>query len=159
HHRPPLWPAFRRRRDLAVCLELLGQFDEALAAYPSEDAPLRGDALIARGRLDPLRQEGRPPHPWQMLWQAYRTHALCLSGQVDAAVALAGRLVPGDVYEWTHVFECLLRAGRLDAVDMNSFLYRPPREGESRWNELGRHRMRADYLRVTWHDSDPGPDY
>jgi hypothetical protein len=156
---PPLWPGFRRRRDLAVCLELLGQFAEAIDAYPPEDAPLRGDALVALGRLGPLLADGRPPHPWQMLWQAYRAHALCLAGRLTEAVALARRLVPGDVYEWTHVFECLLRAGRLDAVDMNSFLYRPPREGESRWNELGRRRMRADYLRLAVPAGDPGPDY
>jgi hypothetical protein len=42
---------------------------------------------------------------------------------------------------------------------MNSFLYRPPREGESRWNELGRRRMRADYLRLMVPAADPGPDY
>jgi hypothetical protein len=158
-HRPPLWTGFRRRRDLAVCLELLGQFDEALDTYAPDDAPLRGDALIALGRLDPLLKEVRPPHPWQMLWQAYRAHALCLAGRVEEAVSLARRLVPGDVYEWTHVFECLLRAGRLDAVDMNSFLYRPPREGESRWNESGRRRMRADYLRLAVPGADPAPDY
>jgi hypothetical protein len=158
-HRPPLWPGFRRRRDLAVCLELLGQFDEALDAYPPEDAPLRGDSLLALGRLGPLLEDGRPPHPWQMLWQSYRAHALCLAGRVDEAVALSRRLVPGDVYEWTHVFECLLRCGRLDAVDMSSFLYRPPREGESRWNETGRRRMRADFLRLTDPSADPGPDY
>ena len=147
-NRPPLWPGFRRGRDLAVCLELLGRFEEALDAYPPGDAPLRGDALLALGRLGPLLEETRAPHPWQMLWQSYRAHALALAGRGAEAVALARRLVPGDVYEWTHVFECLLRAGRLDAVDMNSFLYRPPREGESRWNELGRRRMRADFLRV-----------
>jgi hypothetical protein len=158
-HRSPVWPGFRRRRDLAVCLELLGKFDEALQAYPPEDAPLRGDALIARGLLDPLLKDGRPPHPWQMLWQAYRAHALCLAGRLDEAATLARRLVPGDVYEWTHVFECLLRTGQLGALDMNSFLYRPPREGESQWNELGRRRMRADYLRLAVPGGDPGPDY
>src|SRR5262249_5745094 len=148
-----------RRRDLAVCLEMLGQFDEALDAYPPSDAPLRGDALIARGLLGTLLEDVRPPHPWQMLWQAYRAHALALAGRIEHAVALAHRLVPGDVYEWTHVFECLLRSGRLDALDMNSFLCRPPREGESRWNELGRRRMRADYLRIAVPDGDPAADY
>jgi hypothetical protein len=155
----PLWPGFRRRRDLAVCLEMLGQFSDAVEAYPPEDAPLRGDSLIASGELGPLLEDIRPPHPWQMLWQAYRAHALCLAGRVEEAVALAQRLVPSDVYEWTHVFECLLRAGRLDALDMNSFLYRPPREGESRWNELGRRRMRADFVRLMLPTGDPRPDY
>ena len=61
-----------------------------------------------------------------MLWQAYRCHALCLAGRVSEATALAGPLVPVDVYEWTHVFECLLRAGQLAVLDMRSFLYRPP---------------------------------
>lgn len=156
---PSLWPGFRRRRDLAVCLELLGQFHDALDAYPPEDAPLRGDALVALGRLEALLADNRPAHPWQMLWQAYRAHALCLAGRVEEAVALARRLVPGDVYEWTHVFECLLRAGWLDALDMNSFLYRPPRESESRWNELGRRRMRTDYLRTTGTADDLRDDY
>jgi hypothetical protein len=155
----PHWPGFRRHRDLAICLEMLGQFDEAIDTYPSEDAPLRGDAMIALGRFEPLLADVRPPHPWQMLWQAYRAHALCLVGRTDEALALACRLVPGDVYEWTHVFECLLRVGRLDVVDMNSFLYRPPREGESRWNEAGRLRMRADYLRVVVPGADPTADY
>jgi hypothetical protein len=138
---------------------MLGQFSEAVAVYPPADAPLRGDSLIASGKLAPLLEAARPPHPWQMLWQAYRAHALCLAGRVDEAVALARRLVPSDVYEWTHIFECLLRARRLDAVDMNSFLYRPPCEGESRWNELGRRRMRADFVRLTKPAADPGPDY
>src|SRR5262249_43385946 len=84
-----------------------------------------------------------------MLWQAYRAHALCLAGRTDEATAKAGALVPVDVYEWTHVFECLLRAGRLAALDMRSFLYRPPRAAEHRWNDLARQRMRADYLRTT----------
>jgi hypothetical protein len=82
-----------------------------------------------------------------MLWGAYRAHALALAGRGDEAVALARSLVPVDVYEWTHVFECLLRAGRLDALDMRSFLYRPAHAGGHRWAELARQRMRADYLR------------
>jgi hypothetical protein len=155
----PLWPGFRRRRDLAVCLEMLGEFSEAIDVYPAEDAPLRGDSLIASGELGPLLEDTRPPHPWQMLWQAYRAHALCLAGRVEEAVALAQRLVPSDVYEWTHIFECLLRIGRLDALDMNSFLYRPPREGEARWNELGRRRMRADFVRLTMPAENPRADY
>src|SRR5207237_2869835 len=52
--RPPLWPGFHHYRSLAVCLELLGSFEEALAAYPEADAPLRGDALLILGRLGPL---------------------------------------------------------------------------------------------------------
>ncbi len=147
--RPPLWAGFRHYRDLAVCLEMLGCFEDALAAYREKDAALRGDALIALGRLEPLLAERRPPHPWEMLWQAYRAHALCLAGYTAEAVALARSLVPGDVYEWTHVFECLLRAGSLSAIDMHSFLYRAPGATEPRWSELARRRMRADYLRVT----------
>jgi hypothetical protein len=145
--RPPLWPRFARYRDLAVCLEMLGRFEEALPVYREPDAPLRGDALLALGRLGPLLANPHAPHPWQMLWGGYRAHALCLAGRLDEAVALARALVPTDVYEWTHVFECLLRAGRLDAVDMRSFLYRPAHAGGHRWADLARQRMRADYLR------------
>ncbi|HZT78691.1 MAG TPA: hypothetical protein VFA26_00595 [Gemmataceae bacterium] len=147
--RPPLWPGFRRHRSLAVCLELLGDFEDALAAYREADAPLRGDALLALGRLGPLLDQPRCPHPWQVLWGAYRAHALCLAGRADEAVALACSLVPVDAYEWAHVFECLLRAGRLDAVDLRSFLYRPPSARGHRWADLARLRMRADYLRLS----------
>lgn len=146
---PPLWPRFDRYRDLAICLEMLGCFKDALAVYREAEAALRGDALIALGHLAPLMAPTRPPHPWQMLWQAYRCHALCLAGDTAAAVATASALVPVDVYEWTHVFECLLRMSRLTTLDMRSFLYRPPHGGEHRWNDLARQRMRADYLRVT----------
>jgi hypothetical protein len=146
--RPPLWPRFSRYRDLAVCLEMLGRFDEALPVYREVDAPLRGDALLALGRVEPILAGPQAAHPWQMLWGAYRAHALCLAGRIDEAVALACTLVPTDVYEWTHVFECLLRAGRLDAVDMRSFLYRPSHAGGHRWADLARQRMRADYLRL-----------
>src|SRR5262249_12275373 len=86
------------------------------------------------------------PAPWQTLWGAYRAHALCLAGRVEQAVALARSLVPVDVYEWVHVFECLLRAGRLDAIDLRSVLARA--DGEHRWGDLARRRMRADWLRV-----------
>jgi hypothetical protein len=147
--RPPLWPRFARYRDLAVCLEMLGQFAEALPVYRESDAPLRGDALLALGRLEPILAVERAPHPWQMLWGAYRAHALTLAGRTDEALALVRMLVPTDVYEWTHVFECLLRAGRLDALDMRSFLYRPAHAGGHRWADLARRRMRADYLRRT----------
>jgi hypothetical protein len=145
----PLWSGFGRYRALAVCLELLGCYEEALSAYPAADAPLRGDALIALGRLGPLLERGSPPHPWAMLWQAYQAHALCLAGRTKEAVALCDKLVPVDVYEWTHVFECLLRTGHLHVLDMKSFLYRPPHAAESLWDQLGRQRMRADYLRLT----------
>jgi tetratricopeptide (TPR) repeat protein len=145
---PPLWPGFGRYRSLAICFELLGQFEDALAAYREADAPLRGDALLALGRLGPLLDQPQAPHPWQTLWQAYRGHALCLAGRTDEAVALARSLVPVDVYEWCHVFECLLRAGRLDALDLRSLLFRPPHTAEHRWAELARRRMRLDYLRV-----------
>lgn len=148
-HRPPLWPGFGRYRSLAIALELLGRFEEALSAYREADAPLRGDALLALGRLGPLLDHPQAPHPWQTLWGAYRAHALALAGRTDEAVALARSLVPVDVYEWVHVFECLLRCGRLDAVDVRSFLYRPPHAAEQCWNDLARRRMRADYRRAT----------
>src|SRR5262249_23578890 len=72
--RPPLWSGFGRYRSLAICFELLGQFDDALEAYRPADAPLRGDALIALGRLEPLLRQEHVEHPWQTLWQAYRAH-------------------------------------------------------------------------------------
>jgi hypothetical protein len=147
--RPPLWPGFGRWRSLAICLEMLGQYDDALAVYREKDAALRGDALIALGRLDPLLERPQAQHPWQNLWQAYRCHALCLAGRTDEAVALARTLVPVDVYEWVHVFECLLRAEKLSALDIKSVLFRPPHAAEHRWAELARRRMRADYMRVS----------
>jgi hypothetical protein len=147
--RPPLWPGFGRYRSLAICFELLGQFDEALAAYRPADAALRGDALIALGRLGPLLEQAQAPAPWQALWQAYRAHALCLAGQVAEGASVACSLVPVDVYEWVHIFECLLRAGELRAVDLRSLLYRPPLAAEHRWSALARQRMRLDYLRAT----------
>ncbi len=147
--RSPHWPGFRHWRALAVCLEMLGQFEEALETYPEADAPLRGDALIASGRLRPLLDREQVPHPWQVLWRAYRCHALSLAGRFEEAVALAASLVPVDVYEWTHVFECLLRAGRLPTLDMQSFLHRPASAAGLRWADLARWRMRLDYLRVT----------
>jgi hypothetical protein len=157
--RPPLWPGFGRYRSLAICFELLGQLEEALVTYRPADAPLRGDALIAVGRLGPLLEQGEVPAPWQTLWQAYRAHALCLAGRVTEAAALARSLVPVDVYEWLHVFECLLRAGALGAVDLQSVLYRPPLTAEHRWSELARQRMRLDYLRVLAPGEDLGDGY
>jgi tetratricopeptide (TPR) repeat protein len=145
---PPLWPGFAHWRGLAVCLEMLGRFEDALAVYREADAALRGDALIALGQLGPVLEHEQAAHPWQVLWRAYRAHALCLAGRIEEGVALASALVPVDVYEWTHVFECLLRAGCLHALDMRSFLYRPATAGGHRWADLARTRMRLDYLRI-----------
>jgi hypothetical protein len=155
----PRWPGFGRYRSLAICFELLGQFEEALTAYRGPDAPLRGDSLIALGRLQPLLDQPQVPHPWQTLWQAYRAHALCLAGRLDEALRLARASVPIDVYEWVHIFECLLRLGRLDAIDLRSVLYRPPLGHEHRWSALSRRRMRADHLRVTGQGGDLGGEY
>ncbi len=88
-------------------------------------------------------------HPWQTLWQAYRAHALALAGRPAEATALARSLVPVDIYEWVHVFECLLRVGELGALDLRSVLYRPPHAAEGRWSDLARRRMQADYRRAT----------
>jgi hypothetical protein len=156
---PPLWPGFGRWRSLAICFELLGQFEEALVAYQAADAPLRGDALIALGRLEPLLEQSQAAAPWQTLWQAYRAHALCLAGRVEEATTLACSLVPVDVYEWVHVFEALLRAGRLAAVDLRSVLYRAPLAAEHRWSALARQRMSLDYLRITTDSADLGREY
>jgi hypothetical protein len=153
--RPPRWPGFGRYRSLAISLELLGRFDEALSAYREADAPLRGDALIALGRLGPLLDQPPASHPWQTLWQTYRAHALALAGRTAEAAALVRSLVPVDVYEWLHVFECLLRTRQLAALDVRSFLYRPPHAAEQRWSDLARQRMQADYCRVT---ADRPPD-
>ncbi len=145
---PPLWPGFGRYRSLAICFELLGQFDDAIATYRPADTALRGDALIALGRLQPFVDQPQAAHPWQTLWQAYRAHALCLLGFTEEAFRIAQSVVPTDVYEWVHVFECLLRLGRLDAIDLGSLLYRAPLADEHRFSRLARERMRLDYLRV-----------
>lgn len=157
--RTPFWSGFGRYRSLAMCFELLGQFAEALDVYRPADAPLRGDALIALGRLEDILRQSQAPSPWQALWHAYRAHALCLAGRVAEAVALAQTLVPVDVYEWVHVFECLLRAGRLQVLDLQSLLYRPPFGGEHRWSDLARRRMRTDYLRITAGNGDLDSEY
>lgn len=149
-----LWHGFGRWRSLAICHEMLGQFEDALRIYRPADAPLRGDALIALGRLQPLLDHPQAPAPWQTLWQAYRAHALCLAGRTEEALALARATVPVDVYEWVHIFECLLRLGRLDALDLSSLLYRPPLAEEHYWSTLARRRMKADWLRVTRAASD-----
>jgi hypothetical protein len=52
------------------------------------------------------------------------------------------------VYEWVHVFECLLRAGQLGAIDLHSILFRPANTVEHRWADLARRRMRADFRRI-----------
>jgi hypothetical protein len=156
--RPPLWPGFGRWRSLAICFELLGQFADALDAYRPADAALGGDALIALGRLRPLLEQPRAAAPWDALWRAYRCHALCLAGRVHEGVALARSLAPVDVYEWVHVFECLLRAGALTALDLKSVLAR--RGGEHRWADLAARRMRCDYLRATGAGADElGAEY
>jgi hypothetical protein len=154
-----LWSGFGRYRSLAICFELLGQFKEALATYPPADAALRGDALLALGRLQPLLDQAHVGPPWQNLWQAYRAHALCLAGRAAEALALAQMLIPIDIYEWVHVFECLLRAGRLHTLDLNSVLYRPAYATEHRWARLARQRLRLDYLRVTGAPDDLDADY
>jgi tetratricopeptide (TPR) repeat protein len=156
--RTPLWAGFGRYRSLAIALEMLGQFEDALEAYRQADAPLRGDALLALGRLGPLLEQPQAPHPWQTLWGAYHCHALALAGRSDEALAVARGLIPVDVYEWVHVFECLLRLGRLDVMDLRSLLFRPP-GGEHRWADLARRRMRADYLRVRQPEEDLQSEY
>ena len=156
---PPLWPGFGRHRSLAICFELLGQFDDAIETYRPSDAALRGDALIALGRLQPFIDQPQAAHPWQTLWQAYRAHALCLLGHADEALRIAQTVVPTDVYEWVHVFECLLRLGRLDALDLGSLLYRPPFAEEHRWSHLARQRMKLDYLRLGGESGDLGKEY
>ncbi len=156
---PPLWSGFGRQRSLAICFEMLGQFEDAIEAYRPADAPLRGDALIALGRLQPFVDQPQAPHPWQTLWQAYRAHALCLLGHCEQAFALAQSIVPTDIYEWAHVFECLLRLNRLDALDLGSLLYRAPFADEHRFTALARERMRLDYFRVMGEGGDLGPAY
>jgi hypothetical protein len=159
-HQAPLWSGFGRYRSLAICFELLGEYEPALGTYRGPDAPLQGDALIALGRLQPFVDMLLAPQPWQTLWQAYRAHGLCLLGRTDEALRLAQSCVAIDVYEWVHVFECLLRLGRLDAVDLRSMLYRPPWSQEHRWSILARQRMRADYLRIRGeHPANLGHDY
>ncbi|MGL4552745.1 MAG: hypothetical protein ACRC33_16340, partial [Gemmataceae bacterium] len=146
---PPAWPGFGRWRSLAIGLEMLGRFDDALEAYRPADAGLRGDALLARGRAAEVAAVGSVPSPWQNLWRAYRCHALCLLGRVDEAVGLARSVVPTDVYEWAHVVECLLRAGRLAGFDARGL-----RDDGHAWAALTARRIRADVRRV----SDPGVD-
>ena len=140
---PPLWPGFGRYRSLAICAEMLGQFDEALDIYRPQDAALRGDALIALGRLDAIRRQEHVPHPWQSLWQAYRAHALCLLGDADAALRLAQSAIPLDIYEWVHLFEALLRLDRIDVLDYRNL----PAGDDSEWTRLARRRLELDRRR------------
>jgi hypothetical protein len=156
---PPLWSGFGRYRSLAICFELLGQFADALAVYRDSDAALRGDALLALGQLQPLLKQSQAAHPWQPLWQAYRAHALCLAGRTPEAIALARTLVPVDMYEWVHVFECLLRAGELAALDLHSIAFRTPHAAEHRWSDLARQRLRLDYQRLTEPVADLDAEY
>lgn len=156
----PLWSGFGRYRSLAICFELLGQFDDAIDTYRPADAPLRGDALIALGRLQPFLDQPQAAHPWQTLWQSYRAHALCFVGRAAEALRLARSVIPTDVYEWVHVFECVLRLRQLDAIDLQSLMYRPPLAQEHRWSKLARARMRLDYLRIRGDlYSDLGKEY
>jgi hypothetical protein len=145
--KPPLWDGFGRWRSLAICLEMLGQFGDALQVYRPADAALTGDALIALGQLQPLLERESVPHPWQNLWRAYRAHALCLAGRTDEAVALARSLIPVDIYEWVHVFECLLRAGQLTEADVGGI----PLQQDG-WSSVVRRRMLLEWRRV----SEPG---
>ncbi|MCS7046035.1 MAG: hypothetical protein NZO58_06740, partial [Gemmataceae bacterium] len=144
--RPPLWSGFGRWRSLAICHEMLGLFEEALALYRPADAPLRGDALLALGRLQPLLDQPHVGPPWQSLWQAYRAHALARAGRRDEALALVRRTVPVDIYEWVHVFECLWLLGRLDLLDVRSLLWQAPHTEDHRFARLARRRLRADWL-------------
>jgi hypothetical protein len=98
--------------------------------------------------LQPFLDEPNVDPRWQTLWQAYRAHALCLLGRSDEALRVVQSVIATDVYEWVHVFECLLRLRRLDALDLGSMLYRPPFADEHRWSQLTRERMRLDYLRI-----------
>ena len=142
---PPLWSGFGRHRSLAICAEMLGQFAEAIDIYRAPDAALRGDALIALGRLDAIRRQEQVPHPWQSLWQAYRAHALCLLGDTGASLRLAQASIPLDIYEWVHLFEALLRLDRIDVLDYRNL----PAGDDSEWTRLARRRLELDRRRRT----------
>ncbi len=147
-NRPPLWPGFGRWRSLAIALEMLGQYEEAIAVYRPHDAPLRGDALLALGRAAEVAAVTHAPAPWQGLWQAYRAHALVLLGRVAEGVALARSLVPSDAYEWLHVFEALLRGGALASIDERAL---QGVQGHA-WADLARRRTLCDLRRVRGQD-------
>jgi hypothetical protein len=148
HREQPLWPGFGRYRSLALCQEMLGEFAAALETYRPEDAPLRGDALLALGQLQPLLELPHVAAHWQPLWSAYRCHALCLAGRTSEALALSRTLVPLDTYEWVHVFECLLRLQRLDLFDPRSLERTGLPGSDHRWSRLVIARMLADWRRI-----------
>jgi hypothetical protein len=154
---PPLWAGFGRWRSLAICLEMLGQFADALEEYRPVDAALRGDALIALGRLAPLVDQESVPAPWQNLWRAYRAHALALAGRHAEAVAVARSLVAVDVYEWVHLFECLLRTGTLTAADVRAM--EAALASGTGWTALVRRRMLADWRRLSEPAAELGAEY
>jgi hypothetical protein len=155
----PLWPGFGRWRSLAICLEMLGQFEDAIDVYRPEDAALAGDALIAHGKLEPLLERENVPSPWQDLWRAYRCHALALRGQTSAAQALARTLLPRDIYEWAHWFESLLRTGGLREGDLAALTAAAPESESQGWRALVRRRIEADGARVLCPDSDLNAEY
>jgi tetratricopeptide (TPR) repeat protein len=159
--RPPHWAGFGRYRSLAICCEMLGQFEDALAIYRPADAPLAGDALLALGRLDEILARPFVPHPWQALWQAYRSHALCLAGRFEEAQRAVTASWPVDIYEWVHHFEALVRLGRLDLFDPRSLDAGLRGAGDSQWTALARRRIRADYFRLAGGDAgvDLGREY
>jgi hypothetical protein len=151
--RPPLWTGFGRWRSLAISFEMLGQFADALEAYRGEDAPLRGDALIALGRLEPLLEKPNVAHPWQTLWSAYRCHALALAGRMDVAVSLARRWCRWmSMSGFTSSSVCCGPAGWTCWICEVCCTVRPTRE--QRQAELARRRMQADYRRLTEGPSD-----
>jgi hypothetical protein len=152
----PLWPGFGRWRSLAISLEMLGQFTEALDVYRPADAALRGDALLALGQIEPILAQESMPHPWQNLWRAYRAHAYCLAGQPAIGVALARTLIPVDIYEWVHVFECLLRAGELREADVRSLAASAASGG---WCALVLRRMQTDWRRISQPAANLDDDY
>lgn len=145
--RPPLWRGFGRYRSLAICQEMSGDFTSALTTYRNEDAPLRGDALLATGKLGPMLSIHHVAQPWQTLWQCYRCHALALAGKEEAALSLARATIPIDIYEWVHLFECLLRIQKIDLLDGNAL--RHSSQTEHRWAQLARQRIFLDYRRLT----------
>jgi hypothetical protein len=146
--KPPLWPGFGRWRSLAIGLEMLGKFADALEVYRPADEGLRGDALIALGRLEPLVGQESVGQPWQNLWRAYRAHALILAGRKEEAIRLARLLVPIDTYEMVHVFECLLRAGSLSEWDPRRLSSGTSSAQESSWRGLVERRLAADWRRL-----------
>lgn len=149
----PIWPGFSRHRSLAISLEMLGEYELAIDVYPPQDAPLRGDSLLALGHISPILEQHRIPGPWNNLWQAYRCHALALDGQFEEAGILARSFFPMDIYEWFHVFEALWYSERIHLLDLRSLTLFPGQE-EHRWASLARRRMQADHLQI----EDPTKD-